>query len=319
MGIFCGEERLTECYRKMVRIRLFESQLDRLYMAGIVFGSIHTSIGQEAVAVGVSEALEVNDVITGGHRSHGLCLLKGMDMKTMFAELCGRKTGVCRGKAGSMHLMDPTKGMMGANGIVAQQMPIAAGIGFAIQLKKSGQVCACFFGDGASNAGVFHEALNIASIWKLPVVYVCENNLYALTVSTSTSTSVEDIAVRTKSYNMPGVVVDGMDVANVYEAAVPAVERARRGEGPTLIEAKTYRFMGHSRGDPSFGPYRTREEWEKWQLRDPIKNLEEKLHLSQDQINGIEKEVEEEIQQAVRYAEKSPYPELSDSLDDIYA
>lgn len=318
MNISGDEKKLMEFYRKMVRIRSFESQLDRLYMEGMVYGSIHTSIGQEAVAVGVSEALQVDDVVTGGHRSHGLCLLRGMDMKHMFAELCGRKTGICKGKAGSMHLMDPSKGMMGANGIVAQQMPIAAGIGLAIQVKKTGQVCACFFGDGASNAGVFHEALNLSAIWKLPVVYICENNLYALTVSTSTSTSVEDIAVRAKSYNIPGQVVDGMDVVKVYEAAVPAIERARRGDGPTLIECKTYRYMGHSRGDPSFGPYRTKEEWEKWRERDPIKNLEEKLGLPQDEIKGIEDEIEEDIQQAIIFAEKSPYPEQEESLEDIY-
>jgi pyruvate dehydrogenase E1 component alpha subunit len=318
MSISGDGERLMEFYEKMVRIRSFESQLDRLYMAGMVHGSIHTSIGQEAVAVGVCEALQVDDVVTGGHRSHGLCLLKGMDMKAMFAELCGRKTGTCKGKAGSMHLMDPSKGMIGANGIVAQQMPIAAGVGLAIQVKKTGQVCACFFGDGASNAGVFHEALNLASIWKLPVVYICENNLYALTVSTSTSTSVEDIAVRAKSYNIPGLVVDGMDVVKVYEAAVPAIERARSGDGPTLIECKTYRYMGHSRGDPSFGPYRTKEEWEKWRQRDPIKNLGEKLHLPQEEIKRIENEIDEDIQQAITFAEKSPYPEQTQSLEDIY-
>jgi TPP-dependent pyruvate/acetoin dehydrogenase alpha subunit len=311
-------DKMMEMYVQMVRIRLFEEKIDQLFMKGVLPGSVHTSIGQEAVAVGICQALQEDDLVIGGHRSHGLCVLKKMDPKKMFAELMGKKTGSCKGKGGSMHLMDASKGMLGANAVVGQQMPIAAGVGLALQLKNRKQICACFFGDGASNSGAFHEALNFAAIWKLPVLFVCENNLYALSASCLETTSVKDIADRSKGYGIPGFVVDGMDALAVYEAAVPAVERVRRGDGPALVEAKTYRFLGHSRGDPPYGPYRTKEELESWKKRDSIKRMAATLGLPAGEVDRIRKEIAEEYEAAVRYAEESPYPELEAYAEDIY-
>lgn len=312
-------ERLKGMYQKMLRIRLFEENVDRLFMKGMLPGAVHTCIGQEAVPVGIGEAMAPDDLVLGGHRSHGLCLMKGLDVKAMFAELMGKKTGVCRGKGGSMHMIDANKGMLGANAVVGQQIPIATGVAWAAQLKKSGQVCACFFGDGAANSGAFHESLNIAAIWRLPILYVCENNVYALSACVFEMTSVRDIADRGKGYDIPGVVVDGMDVRSVYQVAVTAIERARRGEGPSLIEAKTYRFLGHSRGDPPYGPYRTKEELETWKKRDPLKSLEAELGLSAGEVERMRKEILKEYEEAIQFALESPYPEMEASLEGIYA
>lgn len=312
------EKKLREWHQKMLRIRFFEEKADQLFMKGLLPGTIHTSVGQEAVAVGVCEALREDDLIVGHHRCHGLCILRGVEVRKMFAELMGKKTGVCKGKAGSMHILDVSKGMLGANGVVGQQMPIAAGVGLAIKMKKSDRVCACFFGDGASNSGAFHEALNFASIWKLPVVFVCENNLYALSASFYNMTSVKDIAERAKGYSMPGVIVDGMDPLEVYKHVLAAVERARKNEGPTLIECKTYRFLGHSRADPPYGPYRTKEEWESWKRRDPIKRLEGELNLSKGEVEKIEKMILQEYEEAIEFGLNSPYPEKESALEDIY-
>lgn len=311
-------ERLRDMYAKMMKIRLFEEKADELFVKGQLPGAIHTSIGQEAVAVGVASALRPDDVVIATHRAHGHCLMKGVDVKGMFAELLGKKSGTCKGKGGSMHIIDASKSMLGANGIVGQQIPIATGAGMAIKAKGKHQVCACFFGDGASNSGVFHEALNLASLWKLPVIYVCENNLYAVSVPVSKSTCVKDIAVRAKGYDIPGVVVDGMDVIAVYEATSKAVERARKGDGPTLIECKAYRFMGHSRGDPAHGPYRTKEELESWKKKDPIKKLLRMIKLSDQEVKKIEEDLVAEIEEAVRFAQKSPYPGPQEALQDLY-
>lgn len=312
------EKKLREWHEKMLRIRLFEEKADQLFMKGLLPGTIHTSVGQEAVAMGVCEALREDDLIVGHHRCHGLCILRGVEVKRMFAELMGKRTGVCKGKSGSMHILDISKGMLGANGVVGQQMPIAAGVGLAIKMKKSDRVCACFFGDGASNSGAFHEALNFASIWELPVVFVCENNLYALSASFYKTTSVKDIAERAKGYSMPGVIVDGMDPREVYTHVLSAVDRARKNEGPTLIECKTYRFLGHSRADPPYGPYRTKEEWESWKRRDPIKRLEAELNLSKEEVEKIEKMILEEYGDAIEFGLKSPYPGEESALEDIY-
>jgi pyruvate dehydrogenase E1 component alpha subunit len=312
-------KKILEMYVKMQRVRLFEEKADQLFIKGKLPGSIHTSIGQEAAAVGVWAALRKDDYLIGSHRAHGLCVVKDMDPKRMFAELMGKKAGFCKGKGGSMHLMEAARGVLGANAIVGQQMPIAAGVGFAIQMKKRDQICACFFGDGASNTGAFHEALNIAAVWKLPVLFVCENNLYALSASFSQTTSVRDVAERAKAYSIPGAVVDGMDVLQVYETALPAVERVRRGEGPALIECKTYRFLGHSRGDPPYGPYRTKEELESWKKRDPIKKLEVELKLSPGEVERIRNEILAEYEEAVRFAEASPYPNVEEYAEDLYA
>jgi pyruvate dehydrogenase E1 component alpha subunit len=313
-----SKEKFREWYRKLMTIRRFEEKVDEFFRQGKITGAVHTSVGQEAVAVGVSAALEERDLVVATHRGHGHCLMRGADLKAMMAELFGRATGLCKGKGGSMHIVDVKRGMLGAMGIVGAGMPIAAGVGLAIKMQKTGQVCVCFFGDNASNGGPFHEAHNVSSLWKLPVVFVCENNLYGISVSVKKSTSVEDIAVRAKGYNMPGVVVDGMDVLAVYRAAKEAVERARRGEGPSLLECKTYRFLGHSRGDPPYGPYRTKEELDSWKKRDPRLLLIKQGELSPEEVERIDKEVAEAIEEAIRYAEASPQPDIKVALEDVY-
>lgn len=314
-----NHDRLKKMFKMMLRVRMFEEKADEMYLKGLVAGSVHLSIGQEAVSVGVVEAIGEDGLAIGSHRSHGYCVAKGMDVGKMFAELCGKKTGSCRGRGGSMHIMDVKKGMMGATAIVGQQLPIATGIGLALQIKKEKRVCACFFGDGASNAGGFHESLNIASLWKLPVIYVCENNGYAVSVPARCSTSINDIAQRASGYGMPGEVVDGMDIVAVYGAAKKAAERARSGEGPSLIECKTYRFRGHSRGDPAYGPYRSKEELESWRKRDPISKLQSDLKLSEAEVREMKKGITDEYEDAVRFAEESPYPSEEEALEDIYA
>jgi TPP-dependent pyruvate/acetoin dehydrogenase alpha subunit len=245
--------------------------------------------------------------------------MRGAELKPMMAELFGKATGLCKGKGGSMHIVDVKNGMLGAMGIVGEGMPIAAGVGLAIKMQRTGQVCVSFFGDNASNGGPFHEAHNVSSLWKLPVVFVCENNLYGISVSAKKSTSVQDIADRAKSYGIPGVVVDGMDVLAVYWAAREAIERARRGEGPSLLECKTYRFLGHSRGDPPFGPYRTKEELDSWKKRDARLLLIKQGKLTPEEVKRIDQEVSEAIAEAVRYADRSPQPDIQVALQDIYA
>ncbi len=312
------KERYREWYRKLMTVRRFEEKVDELFRAGKIAGAVHTSVGQEAVAVGFGEAMEKKDVIVATHRGHGHCIMRGADLKAMMAELFGKSTGLCKGKGGSMHIVDAKNGMLGAMGIVGEGMPIAAGVGLAIKMQKTGQVCICFFGDNASNGGPFHEAHNVASLWKLPVVFVCENNLYGLTVSAKKSTSVVDIADRAKGYAMPGAVVDGMDVTAVFETAKEAIERARKGEGPSLIEAKTYRFLGHSRGDPPWGPYRTKEEVDSWKKRDPRLILIKTGSLAPEETERIDQEVEAVIAEAIRFAEESPQPEIKVALEHVY-
>jgi pyruvate dehydrogenase E1 component alpha subunit len=313
------KERFRDLYRKLVKIRRFEEKVDELFRQGKIYGTVHISVGQEAIAVGVGEALNENDLVIATHRGHGHCLMRGSECKLMMAELLGKATGLCRGKGGSMHIVDATRGMLGAMGIVGEGMPIATGVGLSIKMQKTRQVCACFFGDNASNSGPFHESLNVAALWKLPVVFICENNLYGLSVSLEKTSPVKDIAVRAKAYEIPGVVVDGMDVLAVYEEAKKAITRARRGKGPSLLECKTYRFLGHSRGDPSYGPYRSKKEWEAWKKRDPLMLLIEKGRLSTGEVKKIEKEVSEAIEEAVQYALRSPEPEIKTASEDIYS
>jgi TPP-dependent pyruvate/acetoin dehydrogenase alpha subunit len=299
-------------------IRRFEEKVDELFRKGKIYGTVHTSVGQEAVAVGVAEALSENDLVIATHRGHGHCLMRGADPKSMMAELLGKATGLCRGKGGSMHIVDAGCGMLGAMGIVGEGMPIAAGVALAIKMQKTGQVCVCFFGDNASNGGPFHEALNVSALWKLPVIFICENNLYGLSVSARKTCAVKDIAVRAKGYGIPGVVVDGMNVLAVYEAAKKAVDRARRGKGPSLLECKTYRFLGHSRGDPAYGPYRSKDEWESWKRRDPLLLSMKEAGLSAEEVERIDNEVSKLIEEAVQYAENSPDPAVKTALEDIY-
>jgi len=308
-------------YKQMLEIRFFEEKVFDLYAQNLVPGTIHLYLGEEAVAVGVCSLLKKDDYITSTHRGHGHCIAKGAELKRTMAEILGKKTGYCKGKGGSMHIADFKIGMLGATAVVGAGLPIAVGAGLSAKLRKTDQVVACFFGEGASNQGTFHESINMASIWKLPVIFVCENNLYAMGTRQSTVMAIENVADRAVAYGILGVIVDGNDVLAVYEATQRAVERARKGEGPTLIECKTYRVKGHSRVDPA--KYRPKEEVEEWLAKDPIKRFKEKLlqtnSLTESEIQQIEKEVSDEIEEAVKFAMESPYPAPEEALEDVYA
>jgi pyruvate dehydrogenase E1 component alpha subunit len=315
------KEKLIEMHRKMLEIRFFEEKVFELYAQNLVPGTIHLYLGEEAVAVGVCSTLRREDYITSTHRGHGHCIAKGAELKRTMAEILGKKTGYCKGKGGSMHIADFNIGMLGATAVVGAGLPIAVGAGLSVKLRGTDQVVACFFGEGASNQGTFHESINMASVWKLPVIFACENNLYAMGTRQSRVMNIENIADRAVAYGIPGVVVDGNDVLAVYEAAQKAVERARKGKGPTLIECKTYRQKGHSRVDPA--KYRPKEEVEEWLAKDPIKRFKEKLlqtnTLTQSEIQQIEKEVLGEIEEAVKFAMESSYPAPEEALENVYA
>jgi pyruvate dehydrogenase E1 component alpha subunit len=315
------KDRFVYMFRKMLEIRFFEEKVFDLYAQNLVPGTIHLYAGEEAVAVGVCSNLRKNDYITSTHRGHGHCIAKGADLKRTMAEILGKKTGYCKGKGGSMHIADFSIGMLGATAVVGAGIPIAVGAGLSIKLRKTDQVVACFFGEGASNQGTFHEGINMAAVWRLPVIFVCENNLYAMGTHQSRVMNIENIADRAIAYGIPGVVVDGNNVLAVYEATVKAVERARNGEGPTLIECKTYRHKGHSRVDPA--RYRPKEEVEEWLAKDPIKRFKEKLLkdgiLTEAEVRQIEREVAAKIEDAVRFAMESPYPDPEEALEDVYA
>ena len=310
--------KLKEIYTTMVRIRAFEERAIVEYRKGLP-GFVHSSVGQEAIPAAVCAFLREDDYVTSTHRGHGDIIAKGARFDRMMAELFAKETGYCKGKGGSMHIAAADLNILGAVGIVGAGLPIATGVGVAIKMQKTRQVCVCLFGDGASNGGMFHEALNVAALWKLPIVFVCENNLYGLSVSMKKSSAVKDIAVRAKAYDIPGAVVDGMDVLAVWKATEKAVRRARDGMGPSLLECKTYRFLGHSRGDPPYGPYRTQEELETWKRRDPLSLLIKRGGLTSNEVERIDKEVSEVVEEAVRFAEESPEPEVSVGLEDIYA
>lgn len=306
--------------KQMMRIRKFEEKYMDLLMRDIAKGASHLYIGQEAVAVGACAAIRKEDYITSTHRGHGHCIAKGADLKFMMAELLGKATGYCKGKGGSMHVADVTSGNLGATGIVGSNIPIATGAALSIKMRKKDQVVLCFFGDGAANTGAFHESLNMAAIWRLPVVYICENNLYGMSVSVKRAFPFEDIAERAKGYNIPGVIADGMDVLDVKETVEEAVKRARKGEGPTLVECKTYRYYGHSLSDPR--KYRTREEEEIWRAKDPIRIFSKKLLdtgiLTKDKLRALEEEVQREVDEAESFALSSPYPPIESLYEDVY-
>ncbi|HVC35146.1 MAG TPA: thiamine pyrophosphate-dependent dehydrogenase E1 component subunit alpha [Chloroflexota bacterium] len=312
---------LLDMYDRLLTIRFFETRVIELFREGVIRGSTHTYIGMEADAVGCCAALRPDDYITSTHRGHGHCIGKGGDVRLMMAELLGKATGYCKGKGGSMHIADIDAGILGANGIVGGGMGIATGAGLSSKMRGSGQVCVCFFGEGGFNQGALHENANIASIWKLPVIYFCENNQYAMSMSVQRATSVSDLTVRAAAYDMPGVNVDGMDVLAVYEATHQAAERARAGEGPSLIVSKTYRFEGHNIGDPQ--PYRSKDEIEEWRKRDGIERFGRYLIdegiASKSEIEGIHQEVHAKIEDAVEFARESPEPELSSLEEDVYA
>ena len=310
-------------YRTMLRIRKFEERVEQLVLAGALSGFVHLYTGEEAIASGVCAALTDSDFITSTHRGHGHMIAKGGDLGLMMAELLGKETGYCKGKGGSMHIADLDLGILGANGIVGGGPPLAAGAGLAAWYKESTQVSVCFFGDGASNQGTTHEAMNLASVFGLPVVFVAENNQFAEYTRQSLHQNIESIAERASAYGMPGVVVDGNDVMAVYEATFEAVSRARAGNGPTLLECKTYRIKGHSMGDAE--GYRTPEEVKEWLVdeKDPIKRYEGLLmSIGLVTAEGIEQmagEIGAEIDEAVAFAEASPVPPTEALYTDVYA
>jgi pyruvate dehydrogenase E1 component alpha subunit len=316
-----SRDRLLETYRTMRTIRSFEQTLNELSQAGRVPGFLHLYAGEEAIAAGVCSALGDSDYVTSTHRGHGHSIAKGVDLNAMMAEIFGKSAGVCRGKGGSMHIADVGKGMLGANGIVGAGIPLAIGAALSAKVRKTGGVAIAFFGDGATNQGAFHESLNIASILKLPAIFVIENNGYGEATPVEYHVNVRDLAVRATGYGVPGVIADGMDFFDVFAKASAAIERARRGEGPTLIECKTYRYFGHYVGDPL--TYRSKEETEKVRAsRDPIDNFQKKVisdgKISADEFRSLDDQVSKAIAEAVKFAEASPAPGVSELLTDVY-
>ncbi len=317
-----SQDFLRQVYQRMVTIRLFEEKVGELFLAGEVPGFVHLYVGEEAIAVGVCANLRDSDYITSTHRGHGHCIAKGAELEPMMAEIFGKQAGYGKGKGGSMHIASSVVGMLGANGVVGGGFNLAVGAGLAAKLRRSGQVAACFFGDGASNRGTFHEGLNMAAAWKLPVVFVCENNQWASTTPYHTTTAVENISDRAVGYGIRGFVVNGNDVLAVYETAQEAAARARIGDGPTLIEAKTYRIKGHFVGDPEL--YRTKEEVaERFAMDDPLRNfaamVTTKGWLGQDELDDITASAREAVEEAVISARSLPYPEADSLFADLYA
>lgn len=321
MSVEPTAELLVSVYRTMATIRAFEERVAREFRTGDIPGFVHMYIGQEGVAAGVCANLTVADYITSTHRGHGHTIAKGCDLRAMMAEIYGRETGLCHGRGGSMHVADFSRGMVGANAIVGGGIALATGAGLSAQVRGTDQVAVAFFGDGAANQGVFHESLNLAAIWRLPVVYVCENNGFAESTPAAYATSVDDIASRAAGYGIPGVVVDSRSVMDVYEAAREAVARARRGEGPSLLEAKTYRVRGHFEGDPEL--YRDEQERTYAREHDPIPPFRERLVAravaTAEQLDGIDAEIGAGIDDAIDYARSSPWPDASEVERYVYA
>jgi pyruvate dehydrogenase E1 component alpha subunit len=304
-------ETLLGLHRTMLTIRLFEQRVAREFRTGEIPGFVHMYVGEEAVAAGVCANLNDDDYVTSTHRGHGHCIAKGCDLRAMMAEIYGREDGLCKGRGGSMHIADFSRGMLGANAIVGGGVALATGAGLASQVRGSGQVAVAFFGDGAANQGVLHESLNLAAIWRLPVLYVCENNGFAESTPAAYATSVPDVAMRAAAYGIPGVVADGADVRNVYTAARTAVERARAGEGPTLLEVKTYRHFGHFEGDPD--RYRDDDDRRVTREHDALKLLGEELVrdgvATEQELEALATELEAAVSDAVEFARASPFPD----------
>jgi pyruvate dehydrogenase E1 component alpha subunit len=319
------KQQLEEIYRRMCRIRYFEEAVIEIHSSGELIGPAHPYIGEEAVAVGACAALEESDRIAGNHRSHGHPIAKGGDVKRAMAEILGKSDGFCKGKGGSMHLADFSVGILGESGIVASSVPIATGAALASKLTKQGFVSMVFFGDGASNQGACHESMNMAALWDLPIIFMCENNGYAITTSYKNSVSVDHVSDRASAYGMPGILVDGQDAIAVWEATEEAVRRARAGEGPTLIEAMTYRFEDHSLGLDRVrkSEYRTQDEIDEAMKRDPLKIHRRAIishgFSSEQECDEIENAVLKEIVEAVEFARKSPFPEPEALYDDMWA
>jgi acetoin:2,6-dichlorophenolindophenol oxidoreductase subunit alpha len=316
-----GKEEKIDLYRKMLTVRAFEEEAGKLFSENLIPGFIHLSIGEEASSVGTCSVLRGDDYVASTHRGHGHLIAKGAEPKRMFAELFGKASGYCKGKGGSMHIADFSLGILGANGVVGGGFPIIVGAGLSIKLRKTDQVGVVFFGDGAANRGTFHEAANMASIWKLPIVFVCENNLYASTTPSSYALAGGSVAKRAAAYDIPGYVTNGNDILDVRKTVDKAVKRARQGEGPSLIENKTYRYKGHFEGDPQ--KYRTEKEIEDFRKKnDPIQIFRDFLFqegtLSEPLDKNLRGQVSELITESVRYAREEPFPKKEDALDDLY-
>ncbi len=315
-----GKEKLTEMFYKMLLTRKFEEKVAYFFSMGMVHGTTHLYVGEEACAAGVCCALQEQDIMTSTHRGHGHCISKGIDLNKMMAELLGKATGYCKGKGGSMHIADLGRGNLGANGVVGGGQSVAVGAALTTRMKKIDRIVVCFFGDGSTNQGNFHEAVNLASIWKLPVLFVCENNQYGISMSVRRSTNIDDLSIRAQAYGIPGKRIDGNDVICVHEAALEAREYVREN-GPMLLVLETYRYLGHSKSDANV--YRTKEEVTAWKDKDPIKRiwdyfLEQGLY-SEEELKAIDHKANEEIEAAVAYAKGSPYPALETVTEDVYA
>ena len=314
-------EKLSWMLQKMCEIRYFEEKAEDLYVRGMVHGTMHLSIGQEAGSVGSIAALRPDDLIIHHHRGHGHTIAKGADLTMMFAEFLGREAGYCRGRGGSMHIADIPGGNLGATGVVGAGIPTAVGIALALQMRRSEQVLLSYFGDGASNEGEFHESLNMASIWKLPVVFICDNNQYGMSMSVSRSMNIDDIATRAGSYGIPGYSVDGNDVLAVYQVASQAIDHARDGNGPTLINCKSYRWRGHSKSDRNL--YRTAEEIQAWKQKCPINRFKDVLIdtglMDQDEVDSVDQFAKEKINSAAEEAKTFPEPSPANMEEEVYA
>lgn len=310
---------MREMYRTMLTIRLFEEKVAYYFSRGLIHGTTHLYVGEEATATGICAQLTDDDLITSTHRGHGHCIAKGIDLKRMFAELFGKAAGYCKGKGGSMHIADLTRGNLGANGIVGGGISIAVGAAMTQHKKKTGRVVVCFFGDGALNQGVFHEAANMASIWRLPVLFVCENNQYGMSMSSKRALNISDLSIRAKSYGIPGKTIDGNNVLTVYEECGRALRHVRN-KGPLLLVCNTYRYLGHSKSDAN--RYRTKQEIAAWRERDPIELLGKGMveqEVRPKELTQIRAEVQRSIDEAIAYAEPLPSPALSTLEEDIYA
>jgi pyruvate dehydrogenase E1 component alpha subunit len=313
-------ELLIDMYTKMLQIREFEEKVAYFFSRGMVHGTTHLYVGEEATAVGACSALEVEDLITSTHRGHGHCIAKGIDLNRMMAEFLGKEEGYCRGKGGSMHIADLSRGNLGANGVVGGGISIAVGAGLTTKMKRIDRVVLCFFGDGAANQGIFHESLNLASIWNLPIIFLCENNHYAMSMHIKDQINIEKISLRADAYGIPGRELDGNDVLEVHRAVREAKGYVKE-KGPILLVANTYRIMGHSKSDAN--RYRSREEIERWKARCPIKRMRRYLEgeaiVESAELVALEKRCHEDIERAVEFAQSCPYPSLDAITDDVYA
>ncbi|MBP6087093.1 MAG: thiamine pyrophosphate-dependent dehydrogenase E1 component subunit alpha [Pelolinea sp.] len=317
IGGVLEKPKAREILEKMILTRTFEENAEEMYALGKVHGTMHLSVGQEAIAGGASSALTRDDYLLNTHRGHGHFIAWGGDLNRMMAEFLGKENGYCRGRGGSMHIADVESNNLGAQGIVAGNLPISVGVGLSIKLRKTNQVVLTLFGDGAANEGAFHESLNMAAIWDLPVIYLCENNQYAMSMAFKRAFKIERISDRAAAYGMPGETIDGNDVIAVYKAVQSAAKRARSGDGPTLIEAITYRYKGHSKSDRQL--YRTREEVKQWMEKDPIERFRRLLDVSDAEFEKMQQEAKEKIKKAVEFAENSPEPDVATILEGIYA